>query len=224
MPDPVNPAPPSVPTRLLRRAASWPLVLLATFVVLLDDAFRSWVKPAVARLAQLALMRRLESWISSLPPYGIVTLFVLPLLVIEPMKFVGLYFIGGGHWISGILTFVAAKVLGVGLAERLFAIGRDKLLSIGWFRWLFERAVGVKDSVHEWLRTKPFWKRAQAWMGRVKAALVRLKARIAAWRRRPASGRWAAARRLAVRIQGGTEMPGIERAAEPVRRGDGLVP
>lgn len=223
MPDPTLQRP-SAAGRRLKRLLSWPLVLIAAFVVLFDDAFRVWVKPAVARLARLAPIRRLEAWIAGLPPYGIVTLFVVPLAVIEPMKIAALYLIGTHHVVSGILIFILAKIVGVGLAERLFAIGREKLLSIGWFRWMFERAVRIKDAVHAWLAAKPFWQRARVWIQRMKATLARLKDQVAAWRRRGGSTRWAAARRLVGGVVPRATIPRSEVPAPPVKRGHGLVP
>lgn len=199
--------------RRLKRAAAAPLVPVAILLVLFDDAFRVWVKPAVARLARFRLLRRIEAWIAGLPPYGIVTLFIVPLLVIEPMKIAGLYFIGTGHLVSGILTFVAAKIIGIGLAERLFAIGRDKLLSIGWFRWAFERAVRIKDSVHAWLAAKAFWRAALARVASLKAMLVRGKASLAAWRAERRTGRWSAARRLAGGLMRRPPLPNSGQAA-----------
>lgn len=209
---------PSPAGRRLKRLLSWPLVAIAAFFVLFDDAFRVWVKPTVARIARLAPIKSLEAWIAALPPYGIVTLFIVPLAMIEPMKIAALYLIGTHHVISGILIFILAKIVGVGLAERLFAIGREKLLSIGWFRWMFERAVRIKNNVHAWLASKPFWQRARVWIQRIKGSL-------AAWRSRDGSTRWAAARRLAGGVVPRATIPQSEvPSAAPVKRGHGLVP
>src|SRR5918912_1339047 len=137
--------------RQIRRPLPLPLVLVAVVVVLFDALIRSWVKPAVAWLARLPLWRRVEDWIATLGPYPTLALFLIPVAVIEPFKIYALYLMGEGHFISGVLTLMVAKIVGVGLAERLFAVSRDKLLSIRWFAWCFKRAVALKDVVHAWI-------------------------------------------------------------------------
>ena len=170
--------------RALRRLLRLPLLAGAIALVLLDDAFRVWVKPAAARLARLQLLRRLEAWIAGLPAYATLALFVVPLAVIEPLKLYALYLFGEGRWAMGLLTFVVAKVVGIGLAERLFAIGRDKLLSIGWFAALYRRAITVRDRVHALLERSEAWQSAKDLAARLRAAarsgLVRARAAVGA--------------------------------------------
>src|SRR3954453_10112316 len=134
--------------RKIKRLLTLPLVLVAVVLVLFDDLFRPWVKAAVARLARLPLWRWIESRIERLPPYATLALFLIPVAIIEPLKVYALYLMGLGHVLGGVLTLVVAKIVGVGLAERLFAISRDKLLSIAW---CFERAVAFKTVVHDWV-------------------------------------------------------------------------
>src|SRR5919112_6280682 len=116
----------AVPARVMRL----PLLAIAVLVVLVDDAFRAVVVPAVQALARLHLVQRLEAGVAALPPYAVLALFLVPLAILEPLKIYGLFLFGEGRFIAGILVFVVAKVVGLGLAERLFAIGRGKLLSI----------------------------------------------------------------------------------------------
>jgi hypothetical protein len=147
-------------SRRLRRLLNAPLLLLAVSVVLLDDLFRMFVVPAVRFLARLALIRRLESRIARMSPTAILLLFVIPLAIIEPFKVYALYLFGEGRFLAGILMFALAKIVGLGLAERLFAIGRDKLLSIRWFAWCHARTLAIRDHVHAWLARTTTWQQA----------------------------------------------------------------
>lgn len=186
---------PLASSRPLRRVLNAPLLVVAVIAVLLDDLFRAFVVPAVRALARIGLVRRIEAGIAKLPATGILMLFLIPLAVIEPFKLYGLYLFGQGHFLSGIGMFVLAKVVGLGLAERLFAVGRDKLLSIRWFAWCHARVLRIRDHVHGWLARTEAWRQATRIL-----AFVRLKAgalrRGAARLLRPrARGRFAAARR-----------------------------
>ncbi|QFU17261.1 hypothetical protein [Microvirga thermotolerans] len=159
-------------SRASRRLLNPVLLAVAVVVVLVDDAFRAFVIPAVRALARLPVVQWIERAVGRLPPYGILTLFLVPLAVIEPFKLYALYLFGQGHFASGLLTFFVAKVVGLGLAERLFAIGRDKLLTIGWFAWCFAKTIAVRDLVHAWLEGTWAWRQAKRVVRAVRAALA----------------------------------------------------
>jgi len=160
-------------SRASRKVLDPVLLTLAVCVVLVDDAFRAFVIPAVQALARVPLVRWCEQVIARLPPYGILMLFLIPLAIIEPFKIYALYLFSLGHFASGLLTFFVAKVVGLGLAERLFAIGRDKLLTIGWFAWCFTRGVAIRDFVHGWLEGTWAWRQAHRIAGTTRAMLAR---------------------------------------------------
>ncbi|WP_157961354.1 hypothetical protein [Microvirga flavescens] len=188
------------PHLTLKRILKGPLLALAIVVVIVDDAFRAVVVPAVRRLARIDVMRRLEALIARLPPYGILTLFLVPLAIIEPFKIYGLYLMGLGHVGAGLFVFALAKVIGVGLAERLFAIGRGKLLSIRWFAWCFAKSLAIRDFVHERLMRTKFWRQARMIVARIRHNLAAAKASFARWRAANGRGRFAAARRRVRRL------------------------
>jgi hypothetical protein len=176
--EPAPSGPPRRPTHLLRRVLTLPLAALATLVVLLDDLVRSVVKPAVAWLASLEPIRRVEATVARLPPYPTLALFLIPMAVIWPIKLYALYLIGLGHVTYGALAFVAAKVVGIGLAERLFALSRDKLLSIGWFAKGYFFVIAVRDRVHLYLKGTRWWPALVAFLARVREGWRALKVRI----------------------------------------------
>lgn len=184
------------PSRILRRALN-PLVLaVAVCVVIVDDAFRAFVIPAVQALARLPVMRWLEASVARLPAYGILTLFIVPLAIIEPFKIYAIYQFSLGHFASGLLTFFLAKVVGLGLAERLFAVGREKLLTIAWFAWCFSRIVSIRDLVHAWLQETWAWQKAKRVAGTVRGAVAGIRGRfISLWSQGGRRGWLAAARR-----------------------------
>lgn len=183
-------------SRRARRVLNAPLMLLALIVVLVDDAFRVIVIPAVHALARLRLIQRIEGMIAGLPPIAILMLFIVPLSIIEPFKIYALYLFGRGDFLAGVLMFVLAKVVGLGLAERLFAIGRDKLLSIHWFAWCHARLLVVRDQVHAWLAGRRFWQQARRIVSLIRGKLAALRHRLVHLFHLSSRGRWAAIRRL----------------------------
>jgi hypothetical protein len=164
---------------VIRRLLRLPVLVLAVIVVLVDDGFRAFVIPAVRALSRLRMVQRLEAAVAGLPAYALLTLFLVPLAIIEPLKVYGLLLFGEGRILSGILVFAVAKVVGLGLAERLFAIGRDKLLSIGWFATGHRWVLATRDVVHGWLSQKAAWRQAVRLARRIRAGLSGLRIRIA---------------------------------------------
>jgi hypothetical protein len=76
-------------------------------------------------------MRAFRRWIGSLPPYVCLALFLMPLIVLEPVKYVAAYLFGA------VTTFAAGELLKLVLIERLFDVARDKLMKIPAFAWAY---------------------------------------------------------------------------------------
>lgn len=186
---------PVVKSSVLKRLVNGPLLAVAVVVVLVDDVFRAAVVPAVRALARLAPVKRIETAIAALPAPAILLLFIVPLAILEPFKLYALYLFSEGKLISGMLTFAVAKVVGLGLAERLFAVGRDKLLSIRWFAWCYDKVVATRDYVHGWLVTTKVWQQALAVVGAVRATATRGREVLGKLVAAGHGGRFAAARR-----------------------------
>lgn len=195
--------------RVLKHVAAAPLVVVAVVVVLVDDAFRAVVVPAVRRLARLRLVQRAEAWVAGLSVPATLALFLVPLAVIEPCKVYALYLFGEGRWIAGSLMFVVAKVVGLGLAERLFAVSRDKLLSVRWFAVVYWHLVRLRDRVRDYIVRTRVWLAARAFAARVRALAGRLvtAARRTAARLLPAGGAWRRRFVLARRLTRGPRRP-----------------
>jgi hypothetical protein len=61
----------------------------------------------------------------------------LPLILLEPAKPLAAYLVATGHVISGLSVFAAGELLKLVIVERLFAISRQKLMSIPAFAWVY---------------------------------------------------------------------------------------
>lgn len=134
-----------------------PFVFIAAIVVLFED----WLWDDLARMAaaigRLPLLRQIESLISGLPPYPSLAIFAAPSLLLIPVKLVALWFIAHQHASLGLLTIVAAKVVGTALVARIYYLTESKLLRIGWFARLHERYVAFKARVYEVIRASELY-------------------------------------------------------------------
>ena len=128
-----------------------PMLLLAALFLL--DA---WVwQGCVAlgrRIAALipwrSLKARIAAVIAVLPAPVALIIFVIPLAIVEPFKIISLWLVATGHPILGILGWVAMQFAGVGLVAVAFDLTRDKLLSMPWFVWVYEKFLAFHAYAH----------------------------------------------------------------------------
>lgn len=123
-------------SRTLRNQLLSPLIYLAALLLLLED----WFWDLGLRLVQLIVswppLKVLERQIVALRPYPALCAFVLPALLLFPVKVLALFAIASGHPFSGVAVIVAAKVGGAAAVARLYVLTRPALLTLPWFeRW-----------------------------------------------------------------------------------------
>jgi hypothetical protein len=169
--------------RLFKRLITYPLLIVAGVVLLLEEAL--WrLSAVVALLGKLPLFRALENWLRGVPPIGALALFGVPAIALAPVKLLALYWLAGGHPMLGIGTIITAKVAGTAIVARLFQLTQPQLLTIGWFRWIYERVMRLRaaayglwanSAVGRWWRrerakhkgwVRRRWEAARAWMAR----------------------------------------------------------
>jgi hypothetical protein len=89
---------------------------------------RSFKNPAA--IGRLPILRSVEAFIVTLPPYPALLFFATPTLLLVPLKIIALYFMSHGQATLGMLTIIAAKFAGTALVARIFTLTRPQLLSI----------------------------------------------------------------------------------------------
>jgi hypothetical protein len=124
-------------TRALPRNLLTPVVYVVALVLLLEE----WCWEAGKRLGA-RVGRAIAGWpgiaacearVRSLPPYWALGAFVLPGLLLFPVKLLALLAIAHGHAVSGIATIVAAKLGGAVVVARIYTLTLPTLLALAWF-------------------------------------------------------------------------------------------
>jgi hypothetical protein len=181
--------------KFMKRLLAAPFVLLAAIVILLED----WLWDDLARLAatigRLPVFRFIETFIIGLPPYAALLLFAAPSLLLLPVKLAALYFMSHGQATLGLVTVIAAKVIGTALVARIFTLTRATLMRVGWFAWTYERFIAFKIHIYKAIKSTAIYRLAHQHHLRIGAALK-------AWmsmRRNFLRRRWDAARKLSRR-------------------------
>lgn len=122
----------------------WPFGLLW---VLFEEL--AWAP--LAALIKAFHLKKIEAWISSLPPYGALCAFALPAITLIPFKLVAFYLFATGNYMTGMGILIAAKCVGTALVARIFQLTSPQLLTIGWFArmhgWVTAQVHAFKEYV-----------------------------------------------------------------------------
>ena len=128
----------------IARALKPVIGVFAVLYFLIDAIFFSLIKPLGKWLSKLPIFARIDGLIRSLGPYPTFALFAVPLVVLEPIKPVGLYLIAEGKVVDGAVLIAVGEILKITIVERIFHAGRDKLMMIPAFAWSYERVMALR--------------------------------------------------------------------------------
>ena len=119
-----------------------PLWVLLALVFLFEAWLWEHLRPLVAwvveRIAWDRLKARVAGWIEHLPPYATLLVFLVPVILLFPLKLLGLWMLAHGSWLGAMAVLGLAKVVSMGVTAFIFDITRPKLLQLPWFRWFYE--------------------------------------------------------------------------------------
>lgn len=177
-----------------------PLWVLLALVFLFEAWLWDHLAPLVARLVALIPWREIKAAIAAriaaLPPTATFAVFLVPVCLLLPVKFLGLWLLAQGAWLSAALLLVTAKVVGLGLTAFIFDATRPKLLELAWFRALYQRVMAWRDWAHA--QIDPI---VQAIRHRIAAALAPVRRQIRRLKRRLSPHRAGRLLKLARRIR-----------------------
>ena len=129
-----------------------------------------------------ALKRWISERVAALPPWAALLLFVIPVILVQPLKLLALWLIFHGHVLLGALAFVAVKITGFGAIAFLFDLTRDKLLSLHWFAWLHTHVLWLRDKASAFIA--PYKLALKARMATLRASLLGRRSLLARLRSR----------------------------------------
>ncbi|MCA1854691.1 hypothetical protein LE190_01950 [Massilia oculi] len=156
-----------------------PLVQLAALVLLVEAWIWELGSRAGARLASLPPLRWLEARIRSLPAWAALGAFVLPGLLLLPVKLLALLAIAHGHALAGVLGFIAAKLGGAAVVARIYVLTLPALLTLAWFARWHAGFLRLRDRLLAALRASHFWRQARSALAGMRRGLRRALRRTA---------------------------------------------
>jgi hypothetical protein len=164
-----------------------PLWVLLALVFLLEAWLWDHLEPIVARIVNVVpwgkLKQKLARAIERLPPWATLIVFVIPFIILLPLKFLGFYLLAKSQALAAAAVLILAKMLGLGVTAFVFDVTRDKLLQMAWFRRMYDWFMWARQWAHE--VTEPVRERVRqlTWLlkpqraGRFLRRLMRLRRR-----------------------------------------------
>ena len=158
----------------LKYALELLLVPLAAAVVFFEQTLIRWLNAITAALARWAPIAALEAWLKKQPPYIALMAFVMPSILILPIKLSAIYFVTHHMFMTAIAAVVIGKILATAIVARLYVVLRPTLMTIGWFAradtWFFY----WRDRAYAFVRALPAWQKAKAAISRMRLRLMEL--------------------------------------------------
>ena len=119
-----------------------PLWVLLALVFLFEAWLWEHLRPLAAWVVSLIAWDRLKARVAGtiehLPPYPTLLVFLIPVILLFPLKLLGLWMLAHGSWLGAMAVLAAAKIVSMGVTAFIFDITRPKLLQLPWFRWFYE--------------------------------------------------------------------------------------
>ncbi len=150
---------------------------LIIFYLALDALAAPFFRPLIRWFAKLRFVIRLQDVVAALPPYAILALLAIPFAVAEPTKLLAVILFATGHRFVGAVLFIVAYFVTFVVVERIYAAGRDKLRTIGWFARLMDWLFNFRDRVLAWVRATQAWAFFNAVKRRAAEIIARLRLR-----------------------------------------------
>jgi hypothetical protein len=159
--------------KLLIAPFRWLIRVVLAIIILFEEWGWEPLQRAMGAIGRLPVLRQLEAVVRRLPPYVALVVFLLPGLLLLPIKLLALWLIGIGRPGLGLAVIVLAKVVGTAVVARIFALTQPALMSLPWFARLYDRWTVWKESLLVWVRASAVWRSARAIKLRIRRLMRR---------------------------------------------------
>jgi hypothetical protein len=149
------------------------MLVLAAGVIFIEEWGWRPLTALAAHLAKWPPMARLEAHIQTLSPRWALALFLVPAVLLFPIKLLALWLIHEGRTGLGLSVIVAAKLVGTALVGRLFILTEAQLIHYAWFARALAWWRATKERVKAAMRGSRSWRVARAVLRRGRAWLQR---------------------------------------------------
>ncbi len=144
-------------------------ILLAVCAAILIA--EEWLWEALTHLGRWIFkylhLARFEFWLTQQSRWVALVAFLIPLLVVAPMNLVAFWLLAKGKVLRAVGLEIIAKLLGMMLVARVFALTKRQLMSFAWFYWLYSGIMRMLAWAHRRLSATATYRLAKDFRGRM---------------------------------------------------------
>jgi hypothetical protein len=133
---------------LTMRRLLQPIWVLLAIIFLIEAWLWDHLEPIVSWMVAAIPLRAFKRWlaarVASLSPALTLIVFLVPVVLLFPLKLIDIWLLTHHYWMSAILTIVLAKVVGVGVTAFIFDVTRSKLMQMAWFESLYQFVLSLR--------------------------------------------------------------------------------
>ncbi len=152
------------------------LLGIAALILFIEEWGWRPLAACIAWVARWPPLARLEAAIRRIPPMGALLLFIVPAVLLFPVKIAALWLMHQGRTGLGIAIIVAAKLVGTALVGRIYMLTQSQLMQFAWFARALGWWIATKARVKAALHRSALWRTMRSLRRRVRV-LVRRFAR-----------------------------------------------
>jgi membrane-bound ClpP family serine protease len=142
------------------------LILVLIYIIFEEIIWEGVAKPIYEAIHSLKILQKVEHKLQKVNPSIILVIFVLLLSIVEAFGiYAGMLFVSGQILLG--LGLYLSKIPIAAFTFWLFRVTEDKLMTFGWFKWLYEKMMaGIT-----WLKSRKVYVKTMENLKRVKTKL-----------------------------------------------------
>lgn len=142
------------------------LILVIIYIIFEELIWEGVAKPIYEAIHALKILQKVEAKLQHVNASIILVIFVLLLGTVEAFGiYAGMLFVSGQVLLG--LGLYLSKIPIAAFTFWLFRVTEDKLMTFGWFKWLYEK---IMDAI-DWLKSREMYVKTMERLKRVKAGI-----------------------------------------------------
>jgi len=125
------------------------LLNLLAILLLIEEWLWDVLVRLGSRLSVWLHLLRFDHWLLMASPAIAMTAFLMPVVLIAPVKLIAFWLIANGKVIEGISLLLATKLSATLLISHIFSLTRSKLMTFTWFAFLYTTITRWLKWAHE---------------------------------------------------------------------------
>lgn len=110
-----------------------PFAIIALIIISFEEYVWFYVGKFVKVLRKNVIFNKLGLFISGSHPYVAASFFLVPIIMLIPIKLLAVFLLAKGYLITGGGLYVVIKLLSATIAKWIYSYAKNSLIQLSWF-------------------------------------------------------------------------------------------